>query len=349
MKRSVRLPKPIRANTAELLPLEEYDYFLVSFSGGKDSLACVLYLLELGVPPEKIQLWHQLVDGALEDGERNFFDWAITEDYCRAVADGLGVLLQVDSLLKFQWKIGGFAGEMLRDDEPTNGICFDNQDGERTCLPPGAPKKLGTRLKFPQKGSDMSTRWCTSYLKIDVMARAISNEPAFSYAKILMLTGERREESGQRATYAEVDKHKCTTKKRLVTQWRPVIDWKEYDVWKIMERWKIQPHPCYCLGFGRCSCITCIYSHADQWASVRELDPALIKAIARYENEFGITIDRKKRDVEEVADEAEPFPEVSTDAHERKLGMGLVYPRKEIFNDRWELPAGAGRVVGGPT
>ena len=196
MKHLVRLPKPIRANTAELLPLEAYDYFLVSFSGGKDSLACVLYLLELGVPPEKIQLWHQLVDGALEDGERNFFDWAITEDYCRAISDGLGVLLHVDSPLKFQWKVGGFAGEMLRDDEPTNGICFDNQEGERTCLPPGAPKKLGTRLKFPQKGSDMSTRnWVNPWRRLslvggEVRRRAImySARWAFEVQILLPLT-----------------------------------------------------------------------------------------------------------------------------------------------------------------
>ena len=33
-----------RENTAELLPLNEYDLFVVSFSGGKDSLAMVLDL-----------------------------------------------------------------------------------------------------------------------------------------------------------------------------------------------------------------------------------------------------------------------------------------------------------------
>ena len=41
----------------ELLPLEEYDLIVVLISGGKDSVACYLKLLELGVPKEKIEFW----------------------------------------------------------------------------------------------------------------------------------------------------------------------------------------------------------------------------------------------------------------------------------------------------
>ena len=36
-----------------LLPLEDYDLIIVLFSGGKDSLAAYLKLLEWGVPKEK--------------------------------------------------------------------------------------------------------------------------------------------------------------------------------------------------------------------------------------------------------------------------------------------------------
>lgn len=48
---------------SEILPLEEYDLIVVLLSGGKDSVACFYKLLELGVPKEKIELWHHDIDG----------------------------------------------------------------------------------------------------------------------------------------------------------------------------------------------------------------------------------------------------------------------------------------------
>lgn len=64
----------------DLLPLSEYDYIIVSESGGKDSMACLFYLLDLGVPKEKIELWHQSVDGGGAD-YIEFMDWPVTENY----------------------------------------------------------------------------------------------------------------------------------------------------------------------------------------------------------------------------------------------------------------------------
>ena len=38
--------------------LDSYDYVIVAMSGGKDSLAAVLDLIEAGVPLSKIEMWH---------------------------------------------------------------------------------------------------------------------------------------------------------------------------------------------------------------------------------------------------------------------------------------------------
>lgn len=91
-----------RPDTAVLLPLTEYDLVIINFSGGKDSLALVLHMIEQGVQYGRMQLWHQRVDG---DGP-SFMDWPITEAYCEAVAARLCMPLF------YQWKDGGFLGEM---------------------------------------------------------------------------------------------------------------------------------------------------------------------------------------------------------------------------------------------
>src|SRR5437763_16467359 len=97
-----------RPDTRDLLPLDQYDRILVSFSGGKDSLALVLDLLERGVERERIQLWHQCVDGEASL-DQPFVDWPCTESYVRAVGKALGVRVL------FQWRCGGFLGAMLKE------------------------------------------------------------------------------------------------------------------------------------------------------------------------------------------------------------------------------------------
>src|SRR5262245_5735612 len=77
-------------DTRELLPLDEYDVIVVSFSGAKDSLALLLDLLERGVDRCRVQLWHQDVDG--EHGvDPSFFDWPCTRSYVLAVGAALGL------------------------------------------------------------------------------------------------------------------------------------------------------------------------------------------------------------------------------------------------------------------
>ena len=98
--------KERRSNTTTIRDLDWYDYFLVSFSGGKDSIALALGLLKKGVAKERIILMHQHVDG--EPGvDVPFMDWPCTESYCRAFA-------QATSLrLVFQWRHGGFHRETV--------------------------------------------------------------------------------------------------------------------------------------------------------------------------------------------------------------------------------------------
>ena len=168
-----------------LLPLEDYDLFVVLLSGGKDSIACYYKLLELGVPKEKIELWHHAIDGGHPCRQ---MDWRCTGAYVRAFADAEGIPLRVS------WRVNGFFGELYRigasepiewEDPDTGEVCqcklsakylqcerikkeaLQNMEEEL--------KKLGYRMKFPAKSGDLSKRWCSAYLKIAVADSVVAN------------------------------------------------------------------------------------------------------------------------------------------------------------------------------
>lgn len=322
-----------------LLPIDQYDVIAVGYSGGKDSLAALLDLLDRGVPPAKIELHHHDIDG---QGER-LMDWPCTGAYVKATAEALGIPLVTS------WREGGFVREMLRDNSPTAPVAYE-RGGELTVLPTRR-ETPGTRLKFPQVSADLSVRWCSAYLKIDVMARVLANDPAYKGKKVLVVTGERRQESAARSKYAEVEPHRTNTKARTVHQWRNVIDWSEEQVWDVIKRWNVRPHPSYQLGFSRTSCLPCIFSNEDQWASVNRLDPARFRRIAQFEKDFKTTI-RKGQSVEELAARGSEF--VSDKPEElRRIAMSPDAFTRELFflgpGEVWKTPAGAYGRCGGPT
>jgi len=324
--------------------LEDYDFIIVAFSGGKDSTACFLHLLDSGVDPDKIELWHHLIDGA--PGSESFMDWPITEDYCREFAKEFNVPIY------FSWRDGGFEQEMLREDSPTGKVFWENPDG--TIDSSGGKGPNGTRHKFPQVSANLRVRWCSAYLKIDVMSAAINNQERFKGKKTLVVTGERAEESKARSKYDTFEYHRCHGKLRTVLHWRPIHDWTEEQVWGIIKQHDVWSHPAYYLGWNRLSCITCIFGNANQWASAAHLYPKMVEKIAQYEEKFGLTI-KQGVSVRELIDKGkiyESAAHMSGDwVHPE---MNSIIKRRGIRNTKtplpleWELPAGAYGESDGP-
>lgn len=421
----------------------KYDVIVVAFSGGKDSIACFLNLLNTGCPIGKIELWHHDIDA-----ERPFMDWPVTRSYCKVFAKAFGVKIY------FSWKNGGFEGEMLRTNAATNSISFEapREDGTIEILTAGGESdKFNTRNMFPQKSPDLSVRWCSVYLKIDVASKAIIHQPRFLGKKVLFITGERAEESAGRALYATKEYHKtdakaadagklikikkiqavlkrlvrlnlnafglddfnkgtksqpkisgfsakekriisdifendktkvlssiecqiliekkqeefvtlsqkalASHKKRLqkaekgqglfrsVNAWRPVHKWTTAQVWNIIEHYSVNAHPCYHLGWGRCSCAGCIFGSKNQWASLKEVLPETFAKILAYEKQFGKTIDQKKKNIEEIASTGIAYASITE--KDKKLAASIEYA-EPIILDKWIRPAGADAELDGP-
>lgn len=197
---------------AKLLPLESYDHIIISASAGKDSMACLFKLLYLGVPKEKIELWHQSVDGGREH-YTELMDWPVTESYLEAVGEHYGIKTA------FQWRSNGIYGELLRKESLTGDVYYC-ENGKTVHLPTRNGKST-TRLKWPAMSPDLRVSWCSPYVNIDVFRRVLNNHPRFQGTaddpkKVLVVTGERREESTNRARYLECEVHSCSTTKRIV-------------------------------------------------------------------------------------------------------------------------------------
>jgi 3'-phosphoadenosine 5'-phosphosulfate sulfotransferase (PAPS reductase)/FAD synthetase len=339
-------PPDARPDTAALLPLGDYDRILVGFSGGKDSVACALLvkdaLIALGIDPaERLELWHHRVDGAPD--EPPLLDWPCTEGYCVALAAELGLPLYQS------WREGGFLREMGRDGTPTAPVTFETPSGRRTV---GGSGPAGTRRLFPQVSGDLSVRWCSAYLKIMVGATAITNAPRFSQdARVLMVTGERRQESAGRARYAQTEEHRASapSKGRIVHHHRPILGWTEGRVWGLLRRHGVVPHPCYWLGFGRASCETCIFSQASEWATLHSLHPERVAQLSALEAWTGKTIHRARSIPAQVA-QGESFAPVGPwgEFWRRQALVRFTAPTR-VRPEGWTLPPGAFHKTSGPT
>lgn len=309
-----------------------YDLYIIAFSGGKDCTACFLHLLDIGIPVEKIELWHHEIDGRSE----TFMDWEVTPAYCEAFAKAFNVPIY------FSWKEGGFKREMLRENSRTAPTSFVTPDGKIITVG-GTGGKYATRLKFPQVSGDLKVRWCSAYLKIDIGTCAIRNQERFSGLKVCVISGERAEESAARAKYQVRETDRADLRegktKRYVDRWRPVLGWSEQQVWDIIKRYKVRVHPCYYMGWNRCSCKFCIFGNANQFASAYRISPKQGNEIIMYEASFGKTI-KRNMSLPDLIKLGQPYRNITPEL--AAIAVSSVYDLTIIMNeDEWLLPAGA--------
>ena len=325
-----------------------YDRYIVCFSGGKDSIACFLHLLDMGVPKEKIELWHHDIDG----GQETLFDWEVTPYYCRAFAKAFGVPIY------FSWKEGGFEREMLRENQKTAPIIFEDQNHFLHSTG-GTRGKENTRRKFPQVSPDLMVRWCSPYLKIDVAAAAIRHQSRFEYGKTVVITGERAQESDSkffekdpeklkgRGAYADLEPDRSDNRngkrvRRYVDHWRPIKLWKEEKVWEIIERYRVIPHPAYYLGWSRVSCKFCIFGGDNQFASANYISPKCGSKLQEYEESFEVTL-KRDRSLSDMYKNGTVYPQVIQNKQMVQVATTHAYDLPIIADDdvEWELPSGA--------
>ncbi|WHF58015.1 phosphoadenosine phosphosulfate reductase family protein (plasmid) [Shewanella xiamenensis] len=331
--------------SAPSVDLNSYDRIIVCLSGGKDSIASLLKLIDKGVDLAKVELWHHEVDGR---GTSTLMDWPFMVNYNIQLAAAFNLPIY------FSWLDGGFEGEMLKDNSFSRPHFVETPDGLMKLERDIKRAKLGTRLKFPQVSANLQTRWCSSALKIDVARRALNNQARLDGQKVLFITGERREESSNRAKYNQLEPHACDRragrKARLVDAWRPVLHWDEAQVWDALKRHGVIAPVPYRLGWGRSSCMKCIFNDAVIWATLRHHFPGSLDAIAAYETRFNTTISRDRINVIDVSKKARPLEINDKEALIQAMKTEYELPVILTSSSDWQLPSGAfGKSGCGPS
>ncbi len=266
-------------------------------------------------------------------------DWAFSDSYNRAVADAFGLTLH------FSWLEGGLEAEMMKFEDYSKPHKVETPDGLITLARDTRRAKPNTRRRFPQQSGNLQTRYCSSVAKIDVGRRALSNQSRFDDQNVLVVSGERRLESANRAKYNQFSPHKCDLrngrKGRLVDEWRPVLHWSESEVWqKLKDHRVLAPVP-YRLGWGRFSCAMCVFNSQKIWATVERYFPERAYRIAMREGLFGSTISRNKINVLQQAALADPFEIEDLEALEQATKREYTLPVFVPEGQAWKLPLGA--------
>ena len=195
---------------------------IVSTSGGKDSTAMCLKLMEQGYTPS--------------DYDRIFFDtgWEhkSTYEYLDSLEKTVGPIFRLkakvpvkeehkDLVAKYEARLG-YESPMIR--------------------------KIFWKLGFPRR----RIKWCTDALKINP-AKKFFEEQEDEYINVV---GIRKEESTARRNMSQwewSESFDCWI-------WRPIINWSLEDVIAIHRRFNLSPNPLYLAGSARVGCWPCINS-----------------------------------------------------------------------------------------
>ena len=95
--------------------------------------------------------------------------------------------------------------------------------------------------------------------------------------------------------------------------------------------------------------MTCIFSSANAWATIRIIAPDCFERIASRERQFGFTI-RHGLTVRQVADRGRPYPAAMARPDLVRQALSPTWDQPILVDPAaWQMPAGAFGEMAGPS
>jgi 3'-phosphoadenosine 5'-phosphosulfate sulfotransferase (PAPS reductase)/FAD synthetase len=225
---------------------------IVSFSGGKDSVATALALIEHG-----IEARHVFADTGWEADS--------TVDYVHEISEKLG--LDVAVVGTTPPELEPWAEELVEAAEKRLGRKFG-------ALPRGMLYRGGSPLRIG--------RWCTIEYKLRPIKNYHLRVQEETDLDTVNVIGVRAEESVSRAA-----KERWYFDSQWDGQmWLPIHHWRTDDVLRIHQRHDIPVNPLYTMGHNRVGCYPCILARKDEIALIAKLAPEHIEMVRELETLF---------------------------------------------------------------
>ena len=243
--------------------------FVANHSGGKDSQAMLIKLLEL-VPASQLLVVHASLgevewDGALELAEKQAKDAGLPFVVARAI-----------------WKDGS---------EKT----FLNMAARRFADRPSVPS-------FPSA----KHRQCTSDLKRGPIDREVRRYCAARGIKLIVnCEGIRAQESPARKKRPNftLDEGNSVAGREWY-DWAPIQDMLIGEVWSTIKNAGQEPHSAYALGNERLSCVFCIFGSKNDLARGAKARPELFAKYVEMEETTGYTMHMSRKSLKQLVAEA---------------------------------------------
>jgi 3'-phosphoadenosine 5'-phosphosulfate sulfotransferase (PAPS reductase)/FAD synthetase len=224
-------------------------WIVASVSGGKDSTALLLALLEA---VERGELPMQRLRFAFADT-----GWEAPETY--AYLDYLRATLKI-------------AIDVVR------AVLKQNDQGDATG-DGGMINRIQASGRFPGRRQ----RWCTQELKIEPLRAFHDRLIEETGIETVSAMGIRADESDSRALMPEWDDEPADDRSWGGYVWRPLLRWSISDVLEMHNRHGVKVNPLYQRGHNRVGCYPCIFSSKEEISLIAEHAPWRIDEIRELE------------------------------------------------------------------